>query len=269
MDRPISDSGDFDFAGTGLLGPEDPAPMELHREAGASAFVLTCEHAGQAIPGKLGDLGIARADLDRHIGWDIGALEVARLMADMMDAPLVHQRYSRLVYDCNRMPGAFDAIAEHSDGTAIPANQGLSEAHATARHDEVFRPYHDAIATLLDRRQAAGLPAILGSIHSFTPVFQGEERPWHLGVLYGSDRSYPALVLEQLYREAGLVIGDNEPYAITYGKDYTIPVHGEDRGIPHVEIEIRHDLIVEAEGQARVAEVLVRVFEAAARYLPR
>ena len=250
-----------------LLGPDDPPPVCVHREGGTSDFLLTCEHAGQAIPQRLDGLGVEPEDLDRHIGWDIGALEVARSMAELLDAALVHQAYSRLVYDCNRMPSAHDAIPEESDGTVIHGNRELSAEDVAARHDEIFRPYHDRITGMIDLREAEARPTVLGSIHSFTPVFQGTERPWHVGVLYGAHAEYPALVLEELLRQEGLVVGDNEPYAIIYGKDYTIPVHGEERGIPHVEIEIRHDLITDLKGQARMAELLSRVFQAAAERL--
>lgn len=252
---------------TSLLGPGDPAALACVNPDGRSDFFLTCEHAGTAIPSALGDLGLAPGELERHIGWDIGALEVAKHLSGALDAPLFHQTYSRLVIDCNRMPSAHDIIPTRSDGTAIPGNRDLEAVHIAARHQEIFRPYHDAITETLDRRAGEGRRTILVSIHSFTPHMDGHDRPWHIGVLYKRSPTYPRLLLDALRPEPGLVTGDNQPYAITDGKDYAIPVHGEHRGIPNVEIEIRQDLITEAAGQAAYATLLARALAAAAQGL--
>ncbi|HLN09004.1 MAG TPA: N-formylglutamate amidohydrolase, partial [Xanthobacteraceae bacterium] len=129
---------------------------------------------------------------------------------------------------------------------------------------EIFRPYHDRIESELDRRRAAGRPAALIAMHSFTPVFMGVARPWHAGVLYNRDPRFAHLLLALLAREAGLVVGDNEPYSVTDTSDYTIPVHGERRGLHHVAIEVRQDLIAGPEGQrawgARLARLLPQAY---------
>ncbi len=256
------------MAAGSLLRPGERPALQCEGAGRASDFVLTCEHAGRAIPRALDGLGLAEGEVDRHIGWDIGALEVARGVAERLDAALFHQTYSRLVIDCNRIPSAHDIIPTRSDGTAVPGNRGLDAAAIAARHREIFRPYHDGITAALDARAAASRRSILVSIHSFTPTMNGVDRPWHIGVLYRRSPAYPRLVLTALAQESGLVLGDNEPYAITDGKDYAIPVHGDHRGIPNVEIEVRQDLIGDAAGQARFAEVLARAFTRAAEALP-
>ena len=249
-----------------LLGPGDPEPVEVLRPQGSALFFLTCEHAGRAIPRRLGTLGLEARDLARHIAWDIGAAGVARRLSAALDAPLVMQRYSRLVVDCNRAPSAHDFIATLSEDTGIPVNFEVSEEERGAREAEIFRPYHDTIRALLDERIASGRPVVLVSVHSCTPVFLGVWRPWHIGVLYERDRRYAGILLDLLNREPDLVVGDNQPYYLTDEKDYSVPVHGERRGIPHVELELRQDLVEGASGQARWAERLARVlFEGAVR----
>jgi len=250
---------------TPLLSPHDPAPVETARGEGTSPFFLTCEHAGRALPRALGDLGLPAPELQRHIAWDIGAAGVARRLSARLDAALVLQTYSRLVVDCNRAPGAPDHVALRSDGTDVPGNRAAGTAQIAARTREVFHPYHDAIRAALDAREAAGRASVLVSVHSFTPVMNGVQRPWHAGVLYQRDRRLAGIVLDLLAADPGLCVGDNEPYALTDTRDYAVPVHGEQRGIPHVELEIRQDLIATAEGQeawaARLAGALGEALE--------
>jgi predicted N-formylglutamate amidohydrolase len=212
-------------------------------------------------------MGLPAAELDRHIAWDIGAASVSRLVSDALDAPLVEQVYSRLVIDCNRDPSVPSAIPEISELTPIPANVGISPADRQARIDDVFAPYQAAITDLLDRRAAEERETLLVAMHSFTPVFKGFVRPWHVGALYNRDPGL-ALILFDLFRKEGdLVVGDNEPYRVSDATDYGIPVHGERRRIPHVEIEIRQDLIADEKGQRAWAKRLVRLLPEARRTL--
>lgn len=245
--------------GTRLLGADDPAPVELRRAQGTSPFLLTAEHAGRAIPRRLGTLGLSQRDLDRHIAWDIGISGVTRRLADRLDAPAVLQVYSRLVVDCNRWPEATDFVTPFSEDTDIPGNRDLSPEDIEARANEVFRPYHHTIREMLDARIAAGQPAVLVAMHSCTPVYLGVSRPWHVGVLYDKDPTFARILLELLHGEGKLIVGDNEPYFLTSDKDYAVPVHGEQRGIPHVEIEIRQDLIETESGQQEWAERMAEV----------
>jgi predicted N-formylglutamate amidohydrolase len=242
-----------------LLAADEPDPVRVFRPDGTSPFFLTCDHAGRLVPRALGDLGVSASEHERHIAWDIGAAAVSRLMSDALDAPLVEQVYSRLVIDCNRDPAVESAMPDMSELTPIPGNVGLGAEDRAMRRDEIFQPYHTRIADLLDLRIAAGKKAVLVAMHSFTPVFKGAARPWHIGVLYNHDPALARILYDLLEKEGDLVVGDNEPYHVSDETDYGIPVHGERRGIPHVEIEIRQDLIGDRAGQQAWAERLVRL----------
>jgi predicted N-formylglutamate amidohydrolase len=154
---------------------------------------------------------------------------------------LVLSGYSRLVIDCNRRPGHPESMPGRSAGTAIPGNEGLSSADRMSRIDTLFRPYHDAIAGLLDARSHR--PTALISIHSFTPSLNGALRPWQIGISHWRDDRLAALLLAALRAAGDLTLGDNEPYPIEEDIDYTVPVHGGRRGLPSVMIEIRQDQI--------------------------
>jgi predicted N-formylglutamate amidohydrolase len=245
-----------------LLGADDPPPFTVEHAEGASPYFLTCDHAGRALPRQLGSLGVAAADLTRHIAWDIGIASVARALADRLDACLILQNYSRLVIDANRPPGSAQSIVTLSERTRIPGNDALSRAEVEQREREIFHPYHDRIRAELDRRVAAGQSTVLVSLHSFTPSFMDRAREWHGGVLYQRDPRVGRALLELLRAEEGLLIGDNQPYAVSDETDYTVVIHGERRALPHVELEIRQDLIADAAGQASWAERLTRVLRA-------
>jgi predicted N-formylglutamate amidohydrolase len=232
-----------------LLAADEPAPVTVYNENGRSPFLIIADHAGNSIPRALRWLGVSEADRARHIAWDIGIAAACRLVADALDATLVQQNYSRLVIDCNRMPGSETSILEISELTPIPGNIGLSEGQKAARVREIFRPYHDRIEIEVDRRRQARRPTALIAMHSFTPVFKGVARPWHVGVLYNRDPRFAHLLMALLKCEEGLVVGDNAPYSVTDASDYTIPVHGERRGLHHVAIEVRQDLIADDKGQ--------------------
>ena len=246
-----------------LLNSDDPPAVNIYNAAGASPFLLVADHAGNVFPRALGHLGIEASETGRHIAWDIGIAEVSRALADLIDAPLIAQTYSRLVIDCNRPPGAPTSIPTLSEATEIPGNRDLFPAAREAREMEIFRPYHATITASLDARAAAGRPTLLVAMHSFTPVYLGVARPWQAGLLYNRDAGLAACLLAALRQEEGLVVGDNEPYAVSDLTDYTIPVHGEERGVPHVGVEIRQDLISAAEGQAEWAQRMARALETA------
>ena len=251
-------------AAEALLAPDEPPAVVEYRPAGASPFLLVCDHAGRRIPRRLHDLGLSEADRVRHIAWDIGIAGLGRELADRLDACLIMQPYSRLVIDCNRPPGSPELIVAVSDGTPIPGNATLSAHDAELRAREIFAPYHSAIARHLDERKRAGRATILISLHSFTPVYAGVARPWQIGVLYHHYRALADALLALLRGRGDLTVGDNEPYTVDDETDYTIPVHGERRGIPHVAIEIRQDLIGEENGQRQWAERLAELLPRAA-----
>src|SRR5271156_4326704 len=166
-----------------VLGPDEPPAFQIVREHGRSAYFLTCDHGGKLLPRALGTLGVSAFDLERHIAWDIGAAALARRLADALDAFLIVQTYSRVVIDCNRPLHSPCSITPLSELTPIPGNQHVGAAEAEARRRQIFQPYHDRIAAELDARAALGRPTILVAVHSFTPEFKGENRPWHAGVL--------------------------------------------------------------------------------------
>ena len=257
MDKPI------DVGETTLLAADEPAALAVENGKGSSPIFLICEHASKRIPKKLGDMGLGAADLERHIAWDIGALAVARSLAARLDAPLAYQAYSRLVCDCNRQTSVADFIPLVSEETRIPGNHDVTDQERRQRIEAVYQPFHDGVGQALDRRREAGQPTVVISIHSFTPVFKSVSRPWHCGVLTMSDPSYAPRCLDLLRREAGLTVGLNEPYVMDLETDYTIPVHGEARGLPSVEIEMRQDLLADKADQAAWAARLAGVFSEA------
>ena len=244
------------------LDAEDPPPVTRLNPNGRPRFVLTCDHASRAVPRHMDGLGLADGDLRRHIAWDIGAAEVTRHVAEHLDAPAFLAGYSRLVIDCNRPLTSPTSIPRSSDGSEIPANRAVSAAEAAARAESLFWPYHRQISGTLDRLLAAAEIPLYVALHSFTPQLNGgQARPWHIGLLWEHDgrlvaplrAAFSALV-------PGIRIGENEPYAIVGPSDYSIPEHGQNRGLPHIEIEIRQDLIDSPEGArlwaGRIADAL-------------
>jgi len=242
-----------------LLDHEDVPPVFEQNAAGRSPFLFTSDHYGRLIPRTLGDLGLPADELTRHIAWDIGIAGVAETLSRQLDARLVAQRYSRLVIDCNRPPTAASSIPRLSEATMIPGNEALSREAAETRRREIFDPYHQWIREIIDERLREGRPTVLVALHSFTPVYAGVRRPWHIGTLYHRDTTLPRLLLKALRAEGDLVVGDNEPYAVSDETDYTIPVHGEARGLINTGIEIRQDLIADGGSQQQWAERLARI----------
>jgi predicted N-formylglutamate amidohydrolase len=224
-----------------LLEPGEPPAVELMNATGASSAVLVCDHASHRVPRRLGTLGLDATRLTDHIGWDPGAADVARRLAVHLDAPLVLSGYSRLVIDCNRPLRSADCIPQQSAGVKIPGNGGLSLEETASRVNTLYRPYHEAIERLLDSR--TGRASMLLSIHSFTPVLHGQRRPWHVGISHGKAPQLAVLMREALMQGGTLSVGENQPYPIDDDIDYTIPVHGERRGLPSVMIEIRQNEI--------------------------
>lgn len=239
-----------------LLGLNDPAPFGLFNAAGASPFLLIGDHAGAAIPKALGDLGLGNADRRRHIAIDIGVHGLGHRLAERLDAPFLHQIYSRLVIDCNRDPTRDDAIPAVSDGSRISGNEALDEAARAARVAAIHAPYHQAISDMIDARSAAGRDTTLLSLHSFTPVMGRIARPWEVGVLHWRGRTdFAHAMLAALRDTATLTVGDNVPYAMD-ATDFTVPFHAFPRDLAYAEIEVRQDLIDRVEGHMLWADQL-------------
>ncbi|MEO0974228.1 MAG: N-formylglutamate amidohydrolase [Pseudomonadota bacterium] len=244
-----------------LLGSTDLPPYQIVNETGAAHALLVCDHAGQAVPASLDRLGLSDEELSRHIAWDIGAAAVTRHLARMLDAPAVLANYSRLVIDPNRFPhdhaAAFPAV---SDGTRVPGNEDLTESQRQARARSCFWPYHNAISRhLQSMREQRFLPAVI-AIHSCTPVFQDEFRPWHVGVLWNQDPRLSLPLIDALRQVPGIEVGDNQPYSGRLPNFFTMAHHAESADLPHVALEVRQDLIGDAQGIRTWAEVLYRAF---------
>jgi len=234
-----------------LLGPSDPSPVLCFNRLGNSRFVFVSEHAGNRVPGKLQDLGMSKLDLADHIAWDMHIQDVGKRLSALLDAPYFCQAYSRLVIDCNRPPGAAQSILEVSDNRRVPGNEGLSAADVIARQDEIFHPFHRAIADLLDERFARRQNTILITLHSFTPAMEsgGDDRPWQITFQYGRCPDLSKSLIENMARDKDVIVGDNVPYPVADDTHYGIPVHGEKRGLPHTMIELRQDCIADEAGR--------------------
>lgn len=238
-----------------LLDPDDPAVAEtLNPDGEGTFFVLAC-HAGRAIPAALGTLGLAEGARAAHIGWDIGAADIARGLSRRLDAPAVLAVYSRLVVDLNRLPGTVECIPAVSDGTIIPGNRDLDDSARIRRLDSLFWPYHNRVAGAFAARWNGGRPAALVAIHTFTPRLNGgPPRPWEAGILWNRDDRLARPLIRHL-RSRGICVGENEPYS---GRDrgFSMDYHAGDAGVPHVGIEIRQDLADTAAGADRWAVLL-------------
>jgi predicted N-formylglutamate amidohydrolase len=238
-------------------GPDWPDAVEILNPHGRSPFVLTCEHASRHIPADYRGLGLPDAEIARHIGWDIGAAEVTRRLSERLDAPAFLSRYSRLLIDLNRPLDADSSIPLRSETTDIPGNRTLDPGERARRAARMFHPFHAAVTDHLQERARLSRRTAILAIHSFTPVFKGVQRPWHAGVLFSHSRDWGMALVQELGR-TGLTVAANEPYVIARDEDYTIPVHGEDRDVPALLIEIRQDLIADGAGAGEWAERLAQ-----------
>ncbi len=237
-----------------LIGPDEGPVVDMSE--GDGPFVFACEHASNRLPRALGNLGLSPADLERHIAWDPGAADVADGLAARLGGDLLKQRFSRLAVDCNRAPELPDAIATLSEDTEIPGNMGLAAEARANRIATFWAPFHAALERLLDRRRRERRSTALVTVHSFTPVYRGVARPWHIGIISTDERSLADAVLAVLRRDRTLTVGDNQPYSASDNVDYTIRRHGRDRGLPHIMIEIRNDLVRAAKDVAAWTELL-------------
>lgn len=237
-----------------LLLPDEPSPIGVYNPCEKGDFLFLCEHAQNRIPISLNTLGLPQSEIDRHIGWDIGALETATALADRLQSQLFFQQYSRLIIDCNRPLDSRELIPAISETTEIPGNQQISETQRQQRIDHIWRPYQQSIRNYLNRQPSKGI--IIVSVHSFTPVFRDTKRPWQIGLLFNRcpDTAY-ALRERLLFYDPGLNIGMNQPYDICDQDDYTIPVFGEAMGFAHVLIEIRNNLINNSKSRKKWIEL--------------
>lgn len=232
------------------------ADLEAFNPAGRATVLVLCDHAGHRIPARLGDLGISGEALTRHIGWDIGAADLARRLALRLDAPALLWHVSRLVIDANRRPLTASSIPSASDGCVVPANAQLSAGETRRRVVEHFLPYHRAIARHIAQRRRAGvIPAII-AVHSFTPHMDGEDRPWQVGILWRGDRRLAEPALGHLRRHPELLVGDNQPYSGLTDFGFTVTFHAQRTRLPHIMFEVRQDEIATRAAAERWADLL-------------
>ncbi|NIP19181.1 MAG: hypothetical protein GWM87_14220 [Xanthomonadales bacterium] len=239
-----------------LIGPGDPRPYTLINEEGRAPLLLVCDHASRAFPEAMQQLGVANWVLEKHVACDIGAAEVTRHLARMLDAPAVLAGYSRLIVDLNRKLHDASAFVKVSDGIAIPGNLDIGREEIDQRVRSFFNPYHDAISRKLDEFRARGVVPAFVSVHTCTPVFNRVVRQMHIGIMWDSDPRIPVPLIEKLDRMDGVEVGDNEPYSGRHPHDFTVDYHAEKPGLPSVGIEVRQDLVNTDEGARKWAGVL-------------
>lgn len=241
-----------------LLSDDEPAAWQELRVDSPSPLLLLCDHASNRIPGKLQHLGLELDVFGQHVAYDIGCEKLTRRLSERFNASALLAGYSRLVIDLNRHPGDGSSIPEISDNIGIPGNHALTPRQIRQREDALFWPYHNRIEEVLGRICRHGQLPVLCSIHSFTPVFRGYRRPWDIGVLWDRDQRLSSPLLESLRREPDLCVGDNEPYHARNPVGYTMDVHGEQNGYPHLLLEIRQDLINHDEKISAWADIIHR-----------
>ena len=245
-----------------LLNNDDvTAAVTVENLTGCAPVLVTCDHASNLIPSQLGSLSLDANQLERHIAYDIGALNLSKLIADKLNAPLIYSGYSRLVVDLNRHLSDPSCIPIVSEGTEIPGNHPLSEQHRQARIDELFWPYHNKFAEVLNGFQSKGIHPVILAIHTFSPVYHGVERPWHTGVMWDTDDRMALPFMENLKNRGDLIVGDNQPYTAIDPLGYAFDVHARGRGLPHLFIEVRQDLVTDEVGVMRWATIIHQALE--------
>jgi|TARA_B110000438_G_scaffold296771_1_gene341984 predicted N-formylglutamate amidohydrolase len=237
------------------LDERDPAPVLCLNGEAARPVLLIADHAGNAVPQAMNGLGLGVGDLTRHVAWDPGAAAVAEGLAEQWQVTAVLAQYSRLIVDPNRPLGDAAAMPKISDGTPIPANQDLGAEERRRRAELFYFPYHNTIDQEIARLRQAGPGPLVVSIHSFTPDYGDEERPWHVGIMSAADRRLAEALLKSLAKFEDFVVGDNQPYSgVNLG--YTLRLHGGAQGLASVQIEIRQDLLTEDNDTALWIDIL-------------
>ncbi|WP_438753177.1 N-formylglutamate amidohydrolase [Pararhizobium sp. O133] len=241
---------------TGLLTEADGSPVAVENPDALGPVLLVCEHASRRLPEKMGSLGLSGEALASHIAWDPGALAVSKLLTESLDAALIHQRFSRLIYDCNRPPEADAAMPAVSEVFQISGNAAISPAERLARTKALYFPFRDALSNFIAARKASGRPPILVTVHTFTPVYHGQQRDVEIGILHDSDSRLADRMLASAEKSPRYAVRRNEPYGPVDGVTHTLIEHGLKNGLPNVMIEIRNDLVRDEVGQKVMADYL-------------
>ncbi len=236
-----------------ILNAQDGAPVDIRNPEGRADILLICEHASNRIPAALNDLGLTDNTRQSHVAWDPGALKLAEILSDRLDATLIFARFSRLVYDCNRPPDCTDAMPAKSEVFAIPGNTDIPAPQRAARIEEVYQPFATAISTEISQRVAQNTPPVIITIHSFTPLYFGKARDVELGILHDTDSKLADAMLDI---PCDLTCRRNQPYGPQDGVTHTLKLHAHPNGLLNVMIEIRNDLIATSHAQNKVADIL-------------
>ena len=238
-------------------------PFEVVNATGHAPLVIACDHASNAVPPEIGNLGVSDADMQRHIAWDIGAAAISRHLAKAFDAPAILCGTSRLVIDCNRQLRDPTLIPVVSDGTVVPGNEGLSSEQRAQRISAYFDSYHEACREILAARCDIGRRPLFLAVHSMTDRMRGKFRPWEIALSSNENRRATDPALMVLLQLDGVVVGDNEPYDMNIDEDYSTPEHALWRGLDYLQVEFRQDVVATSEGQKRFAELFMPAVAAA------
>lgn len=244
-----------------FLTDKDPAPFQVFNAESDSAYVITIDHASAAIPAYFKDFGVSAQDLQRHIAYDIGALEIGKYLSNSLDSVAIASGFSRLVIDVNRFPDDPTAFPPVSDQTEIAANMNLNHVEQQHRLHSIFWPYHTEIWRQIQKKSHKYPKIAYLNIHTCTHEMNGTFRPWEIGVLWDKDQSISNPLIEVLRQQTDLCIGDNQPYSGAFPKGYSVAAHAEDFDHPHVAIEVRQDLVQTPEGVAHFSEILTKAFQ--------
>ncbi len=239
------------------------AAVEISNPEGSGAALVLCEHASNHFPAQFGDLGMQAADQNSHAAWDPGARAIALHLSQMLDAPMVASRVSRLVYDCNRPPEATSAMPEKSELIEIPGNRNLTDEQRQKRVNEVYRPFCDAVTDVIKARQDAGLQTVLITVHSFTPVYFGQQRSVEIGILHNDDTSMADAMLANAHRLSHRRVERNQPYGPQDGVTHSLQIHGIAHGLTNVMIEVRNDLLLSPIDEVALADELLTMIRPA------
>ncbi|MGB3813345.1 MAG: N-formylglutamate amidohydrolase [Shinella sp.] len=240
----------------GILSGEEGDPVALENAVARGPIILVCEHASRLLPKSLGTLGLSEEVRASHIAWDPGALAVSRLMAEHLDATLLFQRFSRLVYDCNRPPESPAAMPEKSEVFDVPGNAGLDQAARDARTEALYLPFRDTLSRIVKERIAEGRAPVIVTMHSFTPIYFGMQRLVEIGILHDADARLADAMLTAASEDKRYDVRRNEPYGPDDGVTHTLKEHGLSNGLPNVMIEVRNDLIKDEASQRVMAGYL-------------
>jgi predicted N-formylglutamate amidohydrolase len=244
---------------TGLLTEADGSPVAVENPDALSPVLLVCEHASRRLPEKMGSLGLSEDALISHIAWDPGALAVSQLLVKSLDAALIYQLFSRLVYDCNRPPEAEAAMPPVSEIFEIPGNSAISTAERLARTQALYVPFTTILSDFITEQKARGQVPVLVTMHTFTPVYHGKQRDVEIGILHDTDSRLADAMLAAAGKTTRYAVRRNEPYGPADGVTHTLIQHGLKNGLLNVMIEIRNDLVSNEIGQKVMADYLTGI----------